>query len=141
MEFLFRSLYFFMKHWYHSLLVDIKGKIYKFIISNIPIIFKYFLKIIINKRKRDFRSKIFKFLNSLFPVCSRRVNFFPRPVLALTRPGFFHRIETRACRILTWAVLEREATGMGCLGNIFWFLFGGLWMGRGSARSNYLRGS
>ncbi len=30
---------------------------------------------------------------------------------------------------------------MGCLGNIFWFLFGGLWMGRGSARSNYLRGS
>lgn len=53
----------------------------------------FFIDLSINESKKNFWFKIFKFLNSLFPVCSRCVNFLPNPILALTRPGFFHRMK------------------------------------------------
>uniref|UniRef100_UPI003FEF099C hypothetical protein n=1 Tax=Candidatus Fimivicinus sp. TaxID=3056640 RepID=UPI003FEF099C len=53
----------------------------------------FFIDLTINESKKDSRFKIFKFLNNLFPNCSRYVNFLQKPVLALTRPGFFHRMK------------------------------------------------
>ena len=53
----------------------------------------FFIDLSINESKKDFWFKIFEFLNSVFPVCSRCVNFLPNPILALTRPGFFHRMK------------------------------------------------